>query len=331
MKAIVFSKSMNPDDNESLELIDAPKPNAAGRDILVKVEAISINPVDYKVRQGGSLAGGDYRILGWDAAGIVEAVGEQVSLFKPGDQVFYAGDITRAGSNAEFQLVDERLVATKPTSLNFAEAAAIPLTAITAWELLFDRLRVNTEANKKLLVVGGAGGVGSILIQIVKALTNLEIIATASREESIHWVKSLGADRVINHHQSFVDQLGTNSVDYAVSLTNSSHHLPGLAEVIKPQGQLGVIDNAAVMNVTPFQNKSISFHWELMFTRSLFQTEDMQEQHNLLTHVAELIDAGKIKTTMTQHLGKINPENIMRGHQIAKAGTAIGKMVLEGF
>jgi zinc-binding alcohol dehydrogenase family protein len=331
MKAIVFSKSMNPDDKESLELIEVSKPSASGRDILVKVEAVSINPVDYKVRQGGNLSNGDYRILGWDAAGVVEAVGEQVSFFKPGDQVFYAGDITRPGSNAEFQLVDERLAAKKPVSLNFAEAAALPLTAITAWELLFDRLRVTTEANKQLLVVGGAGGVGSILIQIAKVLTHLEVIATASREESINWVKSIGADRVINHHQSLADQLGANSVDYAVSLTNSSHHLSGLAEVIKPQGQLGVIDNAPDMNVMPLQNKSISFHWELMFTRSLFKTEDMIEQHKLLANVAKLVDQGKIKTTLTKHLGKITPNNLMAGHKIAKSGSAIGKMVLEGF
>lgn len=331
MKAIAFTKAMHPDDKESLQLIDAPTPIASGRDLLVSVKAVSINPVDYKVRQGGNLAGNDYRILGWDAAGIVEAVGEHVSLFKPGDEVFYAGDITRPGSNAEFQLVDERLVAKKPASLDFAQAAALPLTAITAWELLFDRLRVDIHNRKKLLVVGAAGGVGSILIQLAKTQTNLDIIATASRTESIDWVKSLGADQTINHHLSLVEQLGVNSVDYAVSLTHSDKHLSALADVIKPQGQLGVIDNAPNMNVMPLQNKSISFHWELMFTRSLFKTDDMDEQHKLLTKVAALVDAGKIKTTMTQHLGEITAENLMRGHKIAKAGSAIGKMVMENF
>lgn len=331
MKAIAFTKSMSPDDKESLQLIEIPRPIASGRDLLISVKAVSINPVDYKVRQGGNLAGNDYRILGWDAAGVVESIGEQVSLFKPGDEVFYAGDISRPGSNAEFQLVDERLVAKKPVSVDFVQASALPLTAITAWELLFDRMRVDKQSKKTLLVVGAAGGVGSILIQIAKAITNLHVIATASRPESIEWVRSLGADQVINHHLSLTEQLGTNSVDYAVSLTHSNHHLPILAEVIKPQGQLGVIDNASEMNVMPLQNKSISFHWELMFTRSLFKTDDMNEQHKLLTKVADLVDQRKIKTTMRQHLGKITAENLIQGHKIAKAGSAIGKMVLADF
>lgn len=350
MKAIGYLKSLPIDESESLMDIEIPKPEAQGRDLLVIVNAISVNPVDTKVRMRAAGEDGQYKILGWDAVGEVVATGDQTERFEVGDQVWYAGDITRSGSNAEYQLVDERIVAKKPQSLSNEQAAAMPLTAITAWELLFDRLDFNpllTEADKQsatreagqpnpaILIMGAAGGVGSILTQLAKQLTTATVIGTASREESQNWVKLLGADHVINHHQPLHDQLkaqGVESVSHVISLTHTDQHFDQLIEVLAPQGKLALIDDPAEpLDIMKMKVKSLSLHWELMFTRSMFNTWDIHKQHQLLTHVSELIDSGVLKTTLGENYGTINAENLKRAHAHIESHQAVGKIVLEGF
>lgn len=343
MKAIGYTQSLPISDTNSLLDIELPQPIATGRDLLVKISAVAVNPVDYKIRQNVAPTDGRHKVIGWDAVGEVVAVGESVSEFAPGDNVFYAGDLTRSGSNAEFQLVDERIAGKKPVSLSDAEAAALPLTAITAWELLFKHLAIKKQApatshseksNEVILVVGGAGGVGSILIQLAKVLTGATIIATASRESSQEWVKKLGADHVINHAQPMkpqIDALNIGPVTHVASLNGTGDYVDSYVDILAPFGKLGLIDDPQSLDIGKLKLKSISLHWEFMFTRSMFQTDDIQEQSRLLNSVSDLIDQGFLNTTVGQHLGKINAENLRAAHEALESGTAIGKIVLEGF
>jgi zinc-binding alcohol dehydrogenase family protein len=316
---------------------DLPEPKAEGRDLVVKVEAVSVNPVDVKIRAGVAPAPGTVKVLGWDAAGTVAAAGPEVTLFRPGDRVFYAGSIARPGTNAEFHAVDERIVGHAPKSLSFAEAAAVPLTAITAWELLFDRLGV--APGKKpdagtLLIVGGAGGVGSMLIQLARRLTGLTVIATASRPETRAWCLELGAHHVIDHREPLSEGLkaiGFAEVELIAGLTATDVHLPEIVRAVAPQGKFAVIDDPATLDVMPFKRKSVSIHWELMFTRSLFGTPDLIAQHTLLNEVSALIDAGILRTTLAERFGTIDAANLRRAHALIESGRAKGKIVLEGF
>jgi NADPH2:quinone reductase len=307
-----------------------PGPN----DLLVEVRGISLNPVDVKVR-ANMQPDGAQRILGFDAAGIVQAVGSETTRFKPGDEVFYAGDITRPGSNAEFQLVDERIVGRKPSSLDFAEAAGIPLTTITAWEILFDNfgLKEGEGEGDALLVIGGAGGVGSILIQLAKQLTGLEVIATASRPDTRAWVEKMGANHVVNHRNPLDEEMKALSISprYVAALTNTDEHIASIVELIKPRGRIALIDDPQSLDIMPLKFKALTLSWEFMFTRSMFQTEDMDVQHKLLNRVADLLDDGTLISTVNQHFGTMNVENLRRAHELQESGAAIGKTVLDGF
>ncbi|MBD8473686.1 zinc-binding alcohol dehydrogenase family protein [Pseudomonas sp. CFBP 8770] len=331
MKAIAYTQNGTASVLTDLQL---PAPTPGPRDLLVQVQAISVNPVDTKVRSGAAVT--EPRVLGWDAVGVVQQVGDQVSLFKVGDSVFYAGAIDRPGSNSELHLVDERIVGHKPQSLDNAHAAALPLTSITAWELLFDRLGVPEGGGEgqSLLIIGAAGGVGSILTQLARKLTNLTVIGTASRDETRQWVTDLGAHHVIDHSKPLVAQLeaiGVGQVDHVASLTHTDTHFAQLIEALRPQGQLALIDDPKSLDVMPMKRKALSLHWELMFTRSLFQTPDMIKQHELLERVAELIDNGVLRTTLGEHYGAINAANLIRAHELIESGKAKGKIVLEGF
>jgi len=334
MKAVGFSASLPADHPEALVDLDLPEPAApAGHDILVRVKAVSVNPVDTKVRRNVPPAEG-HRILGFDAAGVVEAVGPEVTLFRPGDEVFYAGDINRPGTNAELHLVDERIVGPKPRTLSFAEAAALPLTAITAWELLFDRLRVPRDREQAILVVGGAGGVGSILIQLARALTKLEVIATASRPETVEWVTKLGAHAIIDHSRPMQPQLaalGHPTVPWIASLTHTAEHFPQLAEIVAPQGAIGIIEANHEFDARLLKNKAATLAWEMMFARPDFQTEDMVEQHRLLAEVARLIDEGVLRTTLAETLSPIDAATLRAAHARVESASTIGKIVVEGF
>lgn len=341
MKAVALKAYLPINNPASLSDVTLDKPTPAGRDLLIAVDAVSVNPVDAKVRAPKNKVENEYRVLGWDAVGRVVATGPEVTLFKAGDSVYYAGSIARSGSNSEFQLVDERIVGHKPTSLSNAQAAALPLTAITAWEGLFDRLLIpqSTQASKSkpktLLIIGGAGGVGSIAIQLAKTLTNLTVIATASRTESAEWCRSLGADVVINHRNSLQEQLqaqGISAVDYIFCLNNTDQHWVAMSEVIKPQGHIcSIVELSGQVDLNLLKNKSVTFTWELMFTRSLFETDDIIEQHHLLNRVASLIDEGKIITTLNKVLSPINADNLRKSHAQIESGTTIGKIVLENW
>ena len=338
MKAIGYQNPQPITAATSLQDITLPAPIAEGRDLLVEVRAISVNPLDVKLRSSAPPASGqDFKVLGYDASGIVRAVGPEVTLFKPGDRVYYAGAFTRPGTNSELHLVDERLVGHMPESLDFAQAAALPLTSITAWELLFDRLGVQPGKKpnpKNLLIIGAAGGVGSMLVQLARRLTALTVIGTASRPETQNWVRELGAHHVIDHTQAITAQLaqmGMPQVDIIVSLSHTAEHLPQIIEALAPQGQFALIDDPATLDVTPFKLKAISIHWEMMFVRSLFGTADMIAQHNLLNEVAQLVDAGVLRTTFAENLGPINAENLKRAHALIESGTARGKVVLDGW
>lgn len=337
MKAVGYTRSLPITDTHALEDIDLPVPQAAGHDLLVKVQAISVNPVDTKVRMRAAPESG-HKVLGWDAVGEVVAVGDRVQYFNVGDQVWYAGDLTRQGANAEYQLVDERIVGRKPASITAAEAAAMPLTTITAWELLFDRLGFDLKrdaSGKTLLIVGAAGGVGSIITQLAKQITGLTVIGTASREDSKAWVKRLGADLVIDHRQPLSEALaaaGVEAVTHVASLTHTDSHFAEIVKVLAPQGRLALIDDPAQpLDIMQLKMKSISLHWEFMYTRSMFQTDDMIKQQMLLNHVADWIDQGIIQTTLGEHFGRINADNLKRAHQFIETNQAIGKIVLEGF
>ena len=333
MKAISYIDGMDHGFQNPLVDIEKAMPSLKDRDLLVRIKAISVNPVDTKVRRN-SVVAGNMRILGWDAVGEVIEVGSGVQHFKVGDQVWYAGDLTRDGSNAEYQAVDERIVSLKPQSLSNAEAAALPLTAITAWEMLFDRFNVDLDQSDNILVIGGAGGVGSIAIQLLKAKTNLKVIATASREETKAWVKSLGADYVIDHTEDLNTQikaLGLDAPRYIFSTNQTETYLPQISKLIAPQGKFGLIDDPKLLDIGEFKSKSVSVHWEFMFTRSMFNTTDIEQQSQLLHQVAELVDNHKIKTTLNQTFGKINAQNLKLAHELIESGRAKGKIVLEGF
>lgn len=335
MKAIqFFTDSSAPD---SAREVDIPTPTAQGRDILVKIEAVGLNPVDTKVRPEN---GETPKTLGFDAAGTVISTGDQVTLFSEGDRVYYAGDITRPGSNAEYQLVDERIVAKRPTSLDAATSAALPLTALTAWESLFDRLLINLEpaasnAGKTLLILGGAGGVGSMTIQLAK-LAGLTVIATASRDESADWCRKLGADHIINHHKdmpSQLDALGFATVDYIANFNAIDGVWDAIGEMIAPQGRVVLItEHSSQLDMGgPFKSKSVTICWELMFTRSMYETEDMIEQHHILKRVAELVDQEKITATANVNLQPISADTILEGHRLMESTKSIGKLTISGW
>jgi zinc-binding alcohol dehydrogenase family protein len=337
MKAVGYRISLPIEAAEALIDFETAKPEPAGRDIRVAVKAISVNPVDTKVRKRAAPPEGETKILGYDAAGVVEAVGPDVTLFKAGDEVFYAGSILRQGTNAEFHLVDERIVGHRPKTLSFAESAALPLTSITAWELLFDRLSVAPGKSvdpRTLLIIGGAGGVGSILIQLARRLTGLTVVATASRPESQKWCRDLGAHAVVDHAKPMkqqIEQLKLPPVALIAGLTNTDQHYKALADIIAPQGKFGLIDDPPDFNVGVFKGKAVSIHWESMFTRSSFQTADMIAQHRLLNDVADLLDKGVLRTTLDQSFGTINAANLKRAHALLESGQSRGKIVLEGW
>lgn len=334
MKAVGFYQNHPISHPQALQDIEVPTPKLRDYDLLVEVKAVSVNPVDTKVRLGGDIPADGARIAGWDAAGIVRAVGPLATRFKAGDRVWYAGDITRPGSNSELQAVDERVVGPMPTSLDFAEAASLPLTAITAWELLFDRLRVQeadpTDSNV-LLVVGAAGGVGSILTQLARTLTSITIVGTASRPETRDWVLAHGAHHVIDHHQSWASQLaglGIADVSHVIGLNHSAGYVPDIAAVLRPEGQFALIDDPTDLDVRPFKTKSISIHWELMFTRAMFTTRTIARQHALLRRVAELVDQGDLRHTLTRRIDGINAASLIQAHALVEAGNMIGKVVV---
>lgn len=336
MKAVAYTQSLPISDPMSLQDVQLCEPTPDPHDLLVEVRAIAVNPVDTKIRRNVAPEAGQTKVLGWDVAGVVRAVGSAVSLFKVGDEVFYAGALQRPGGNSERHLVDERLVGHKPRSLSFAEAAALPLTALTAWELLFDRLKVpqGPSAQGHLLIVGAAGGVGSILTQLARQLTSLTVIGTASRVETQQWVRALGAHEVIDHRQPLhaeLQRLGITQVERVASLTHTDLHYEQLIEALAPQGQLALIDDPAQLDVVRLKRKSLSLHWEFMYTRSLFETPDMIEQHHILERVSQLVDAGTLRTTLGEHLGTINAANLRRAHAVLESAQARGKIVLEGF
>ena len=337
MKAIAYYQSLPIDHPDALQDVELPAPEPGPRDLLVEVRAISVNPVDTKIRRNVQPDAGAAKVLGWDVAGVVRAVGSEVSLFAPGDKVYYAGSIARAGGNSELHVVDERIVGHMPASLGFAEAAALPLTAITAWELLFERLQISQakeDLGQSLLIVGAAGGVGSILTQLARQLTGLRVIGSASRPQTQAWVRELGAHEVVDHRQPLAAELkakGIDSVTHVASLTQTDQHLEQLVEALAPQGRLALIDDPQQLDVAKLKRKSLSLHWEFMYTRSLFETPDMIEQHKLLNRVAELIDSGVLKTTLGEHFGTIDAANLRRAHALLESGTAKGKIVLEGF
>ena len=334
MKAIGYSTAGPIDSEGSFVAFEADLPTLKPRDILVQVKGISMNPVDTKVRTRASAEQGTHKVIGYDAAGSVIAMGSDVEHFQLGDQVFYAGDITRPGSNAQFQAADERIVGKKPDSLDFAEAAALPLTSITAWEMLFDSfgLREGEGSGEELLVLGAAGGVGSILIQLAKQLTGLTVIATASRPETVEWVKKMGADHVVDHHKSLTEQIETLGLKprYVASLNATQDNFEAILELVKPRGHIALIDDPENLDIKAGKPKALSFSWEFMFTRSMFDTEDMDLQHKLLTKVSEMVDKGQIISTMTQNWGPLDVELLKKLHRLQEGGKVFGKNVAEG-
>jgi zinc-binding alcohol dehydrogenase family protein len=334
MKAIGLYKYLPIEDKNSLQDLNLEKPEVSGHDLLVEVKAISVNPVDTKVRAPKDKVEIEPKILGWDASGIVVAIGSEVEHYSVGEKVYYAGDITRQGSNSEFQIIDERIVGKKPESLSFAESAALPLTSITAWEALFDRLGISQQgddAGKSILIIGAAGGVGSIAIQLARKVAKLNVIATASRDESRDWCLKLGANTVINHRNALDKELATVGiphVDYIFCLNNTDQHWSAMAEAIKPQGKICSIVEATTVDLGLLKSKSASFVWEFMFTRSMYQTPDMIEQQRLLNTIADLVNEGELVTTVGKLIQPINAENLRKAHAMIEQGNAIGKIVL---
>lgn len=342
MKAVGYSQSLPITDPNALIDIELPQPVASGRDLLVKVKAIAVNPVDFKIRQRVAPESGEYKVLGWDAVGEVIATGEEATLFKPGDLVYYAGDLNRQGSNAEYQLVDERIVGARPKSLSDAEAAALPLTAITAWEMLFEHLAIQPkpsssgeQSGEVILVIGAAGGVGSIFLQLARALTGATLIATASRESSREWVQKLGAHYVVDHTKPLppqIEALGISPVTHVASLHSTDSYFESYIELLAPFGKIAMIDDPEKpLGVMKMKPKSLSLHIEFMFARSMFQAADMDEQGKLLNQLANLVDQGRVRTTIGKNLGAINAENLRAAHAELESGRSIGKIVLEGF
>lgn len=338
MRAIGYQRSLPPSDPASLVDVELPDPPApTGRDLLVRIRAVSVNPVDTKVRRRAEPPAGEWKVLGFDAAGEVVAAGPEAAFFGAGDAVYYAGSIARAGTNAELHLVDERIVGRKPASLDWAEAAALPLTAITAWEMLFDRLEVERpvpDAGGTVLIVGGAGGVGSMAVQLARQLTGLTVIATASRPESRAWAASLGAHHVLDHSKPLaagVEGLGLGAPGLVFSTTHTAEHLAEIATLIAPQGRFGYIDDLPALDPAPFKGKSVSIRLESMFTRPVYGTEDMDAQHAILDEVARLVDAGRLRTTLAERVAPISAANLRRAHGLLEEGWTQGKIVLEGF
>ena len=338
MKAVGLYKYLPIDLPDSLVDVEIDKPSPQGRELLVQVHAVAVNPVDTKMRSPQDKVEDIPRILGWDVAGVVEAVGTDVTLFKAGDEVFYAGSFTQPGCNSEFHIVDERIVGSKPKSLDFAHAAAMPLTSITAWESMFDRLGIDSEgadAGKHLLIIGGAGGVGSMAIQFAKQLAKLTVTVTASRPESKVWVKDLGVDHIINHYLDIPEQvqkLGISGYDYILCFNDTDEHWQSMATVVAPQGKIcSIVETAGDVDLGALKSKSATFTWEFMFTRSMYETDDMIEQHNLLNQVAKLVEAGTVKTTSNTVLKPINAKNLKEAHAEIEGRHAIGKIVLEGW
>ncbi|CAM3466686.1 zinc-binding alcohol dehydrogenase family protein [Paracoccus nototheniae] len=337
MKAIGYRLPGPIEGEASLMDIDLAEPLPTGRDLLVEIKAISVNPVDYKVRRSTPPQEGGWKVLGYDASGIVRAVGSEVTLFQPGDEVFYAGSIIRPGTNAELHLVDERIVGAKPASLDWAEAAALPLTTLTAWEAFFDRLDVTRPvpgAAPAILIIGGAGGVGSVAVQIARQRTDLTVIATASRPETQDWVKALGAHHVLDHSKplaSQIEALGIGAPAFVFSTTHTADHVADIVELIAPQGRFCLIDDPAGFDIMAFKRKAVSIHHELMFTRSIYGTPDMARQGWILNEASALVDAGRLRSTLTERLSPINAANLRRVHALLEGGQARGKIVLEGF
>ena len=335
MKAIGFKQSLAIAEADSFIAFETVKPSPTGFDILVRVLANSVNPVDFKIRQTAAkdTVLDEPKIIGWDAVGVVEAIGDKVTKFKVGDEVYYAGDITRSGTNAEFQLVDERIVGHKPKNLSIAEAAAMPLTSLTAYEALFDRIRIDTtkDKGKSILILAGAGGVGSIAIQLAKKLCNLTVIATASRPESQAWCTKMGADHVVNHYhlKEELEKIGHKEVNYILELVNLGGYWNTIADIIKPQGHfVSITDSNENLDLNIFKSKSISFSWELMYTRSLYTTVDIARQHDILNHVSELLDNDTLQTTLTTTLEGFTVENLKKAHELQESGKSIGKTVV---
>ncbi|MGH3360592.1 MAG: zinc-binding alcohol dehydrogenase family protein [Nocardioidaceae bacterium] len=331
IKAVGYTRSLPADDPDSFADVWLPRPVPDAHDLLVEVRAVSVNPVDMKVRLRDD-PGGEVKVLGFDAAGVVREVGDDVELFAPGDEVFYAGSVDRSGTNAALHAVDERIVGAKPSSLGFAEAAALPLTSITAWEGLFDKLRLTSTSTGTLLVVGGAGGVGSMVLQLADVLVpDLRLIATASRPETEEWVRSLGADEVVSHREDLRTQLSAVAPDGvdAIFTTNAAGQVELYADVLRPFGQVVAIDDPGPLDLWPFKKKSLTWHWESMFTRPVQRTADRIEQHRLLTEVSRLVDAGRIRTTATTVLGPIDAEQVREAHRLIETGRTIGKIVIE--
>jgi zinc-binding alcohol dehydrogenase family protein len=337
MRAVGYKYPGPIDRDDALIDFELAEPVATGRDLLVEVKAVSVNPVDVLVRADTRQSIDRTKVLGWDAAGIVHSVGPNVTLFRPGDEVAYAGEITRPGTNQERHLIDERLVGRKPLSFDWAEAAAMPLTGVTAWEMLFDRLDVRRPipgAAPALLIIGGAGGVGSMAIQLARQLTDLVVIATAARPETRAWVQELGARYVIDHHQPMKPQLevlGIEAPGFVFSTTHSSRHILSIVDLIAPEGRFGLIDNPATLDVVPFKQKSVSIHWELMYTRSLFHSLDMGEQGRIINRLADLADQRRIRPTLTEQFSPINARNLKRAHALVESGKMRGKVVVEGW
>lgn len=336
MKAIGFKQSFPITEKDSFIEFEMEKPIPDEYDLLVKIQAISVNPVDYKIRQSTAKDSvlETPKIIGWDAVGTVEEAGTKTSRFKVGDQVYYAGDLTRSGSNAEFQIVDERIVGHKPKKLTIAEAAAIPLTGLTAWECFFDRIKVHPDRDqgKTVLILAGAGGVGSIAIQIAKKLCGLKVIATASRPESVAWCETLGADYVIDHHKlkEELEKIGHSQVNYILDFVNLEEYWDQIAAIIKPQGHIvSITGSSKPLNLVILKNKSVTFSWELMYTRSMFKTDDMEQQHHILNQLADLLDNGTLKTTLTNTLHGFTVDNLKKAHQMQETGKTIGKTVIE--
>lgn len=335
MRAIGFRTSLAINEESSFIEFELAKPKPEARDLLVKIKAIAVNPVDYKIRKNSAkdTVLENPKIIGWDAAGVVEEIGSEVSLFKVGDEVFYAGDLTKQGCNAEYQTVDERIVGKKPDSFSYEETAIMPLTSLTAWEILFDRMRINPEkdAGKSILIIGGAGGVGSIAIQLAKKLLGLKVVATASRPETIEWCKNLGADEVINHHNLIEEakKAGYDDFDFIVDFVDLNIYWDIIVDLIKPQGHIASITGSEEpIALNKIKTKSASFSWEFMYTRPMFHTDDMIEQHYILTKIAELMDEGIIKTTVNTVLNGLNAENLKKAHKMLESGRTIGKIAI---
>ncbi|MBU2961228.1 zinc-binding alcohol dehydrogenase family protein [Citreicella sp. C3M06] len=334
MKAIGYDVAGPVDAPDALRMFETPKPEVGPRDLLVEVRGVSLNPVDVKLRENRAPEAGP-DILGFDAAGVVVETGAEVTGYKVGDAVFYAGDVTRPGSNAQYQAVDERIVGRKPASLDFTEAAGIPLTAITAWEMLFDSFRLSEGggAGKSLLVIGGAGGVGSILIQLAKTLTKLTVIATASRPETQDWVRKMGADHVIDHRGDMAAQVKDLGLapEYVAALTATDQHYPAILDLIAPRGHIALIDDPQGLDIAPAKPKALTISWEFMFTRSMFETADIELQRDLLNRVSQMLDDGTLQSTVTERLGQMSAASLLAAHARQESGRVIGKQVLSGF